>query len=129
MTDISPRARYFLQNYEGTMLDPEGPEKISSSGIESYIYPVLKPRRTMVRLAARLWEAGMLAFVSNTRGYVSPFTVVKAVVERETAAVAPPGKAGKGKGAPHQRTRDGVFARRGVCQGSDPLRFLQNRIC
>jgi hypothetical protein len=62
------------------MLDPDGEKLVSNSDIVPYTDPGLQSRRARTALAARLWEAGQLRLVRQCFGYVSPFTVVKKIL-------------------------------------------------
>ena len=76
-----------MENFKDKMLAEDGGERVQNSGIEPYVDPALRSRRAMTKLACRLWLAGMLGWVSEVLGEVSPFTVVKSVgVSGEAAA-------------------------------------------
>ena len=88
MARLSPRAQHFLDNMEEKMLDPEGDEKMRESDVKPFVDPALRSRRSAIKLACRLWVAGLLRGAKKARGFIYPFTVVKKLTVEPARSIA-----------------------------------------
>ena len=79
MTSLSPRASAYLNNYSTRMLAEGWRAAVEASDIVPFTDPALRSRRAKQELAGRLWMAGLLTGVTEVKGTIHPFTVIKKV--------------------------------------------------
>ena len=65
LTDICGRANELFANFDRLMLEDPEVAKQRAVSVRSYQDPVLRSHRQRLRLAARLWKAGMLVPTGN----------------------------------------------------------------
>ena len=83
LADVSPQARYYLENFSNKMLKPRGevcPEEVSK--VKAYMDPTLRSKKAMVKFAADLWESGMLGFAETCAAEIKVFFVFKRADEQ-----------------------------------------------
>ena len=66
MTALSRRAGRFLENFKDLMLHVDGPRRVAECEVTPFIDPSLRTRRSRVRLAARMWQSGLLRPVARS---------------------------------------------------------------
>jgi len=83
MTEISPRAKYYLDDYMVKMLKPIQERERLQRGPRAYVDPVLQKKSNALELACRMAKSGMLVATQCKSGGVGLFTVVKSAVRKE----------------------------------------------
>lgn len=84
---VSQKAGRLVTFLRQRMLRKDGSEAVQNSKIKAYTDPALRPKAAQLRLAARMFKAGMLRFVKTIHGIVSFFTVVKNVDPNDSTVI------------------------------------------